>query len=240
MKIFIRLTVAITTLTAIFCQVGTVLAASLKFNPSSGQFNRGCTVDIKVELDTEDVDTDGTDALIIYNPNDFSNSKITSGSIYADYPGNSDDGKGKITISGLAPFNKPFRGRGTLATISFTIPESASGVTKLSFDFDPQNKTKTTDSNVVQNGTVADVLSSAEEANFTIASGSCGTKVATQSGTPVKIIQGNTFSPTPSPSAQLKTLSPGDTSPGLIGPTFIFTTIGIAFLVIGILGVAIL
>jgi len=61
-----------------------------------------------------------------------------------------------------------------MATVTFTVSSTATlGPAKISFDFDPNDKTKTTDSNVVEHGTVVDLLTSAPDGNYTIADGSC-------------------------------------------------------------------
>ena len=85
-------------------------AATLTLSPSTGDFNRGCSFSIDVDVDTGAVQTDGTDAIILYDPTRFTVTSITNGSIYEDYPGNNDDAAaGKITISGLASVSTPDR-----------------------------------------------------------------------------------------------------------------------------------
>ena len=64
-------------------------AATLTFNPASGSFNKGCEVEITINLDTQGVQTDGTDVIVLYSPSQLttSTSQITNGSIYPEYPG---------------------------------------------------------------------------------------------------------------------------------------------------------
>jgi hypothetical protein len=151
-------------------------AATLSLSPSTGTFNRGCSGNIQVIVDTEGVATDGTDAILTYEVSRFSSVTITNGTIYNDYPGNNvNSATGKITISGLASVSQAFTGKGTLATINFVVAENApAGSSTFKFDFDPNDKAKTTDSNIVERGTTADVLSSVIDGNFTVGTGACG------------------------------------------------------------------
>lgn len=160
-------------------------AASLSLSPSAGTFNKGCTFSVKINVDTGGIQTDGTDAVIKYDPSVLS-ATITSGTIYNDYPGNNvDSANGKITVSGLASVSQAFSGTGTLATLNFTVsPTTPASTTAVTFDFDPNNKAKTTDSNIVERGTTADVLNSVVNGSYTIGSGSCvGQGAGTSTGT---------------------------------------------------------
>ncbi len=224
--------------------------AVLSLDPASGTVNRGCTVSVNVRVDTGGAETDGTDAIITYDPAIFSltSSNITNGTIYSDYPGNSVDPSGKIAISGLASVSQAFTTAsgqsGVLATINFTVKSDAPlRATSVAFDFDTNNKTKTTDSNVVERGTVADVLNSVNNATFTVGSGACGTQTATSTGgttvttTGTKTaVGGTTVIPVKqaysSPAALLKT---GDST-----GTFILVVAGSVLTVLGIVGLAVL
>lgn len=167
--------------------------ATLSLDPSSGTFNRGCTFSVKVNLDTGATETDGTDAILKYDGSRFIGQNITNGSIYPDFPGNNvDNSTGQVTISGLASVSSPFKGTGTLATVNFAVAENApSGATQITFDFDPQNKAKTTDSNVVQRGTVVDVLSSVVNGNYVIGTGSCSGGSQQPAATPTPVPASN-------------------------------------------------
>ncbi len=151
---------------------------SLSLDPVSGTLNKGCSYPIKVVVDTNNAETDGTDAIIFYDASRFSitSTDITSGTgTYADFPGsNVDEQGGKITISGLASVTTPFTGRGTLATLNFKVKDNAgTGATIIKFDYDPNFKNKTTDSNIVQRNTIADILNSVVNGNYTIGTGTC-------------------------------------------------------------------
>lgn len=230
-------------LTLLLAIPSSVLAATLSLSPISGTFNKGCPVTLDINLDTTGVDTDGTDAILFYD-----NTRLTaisidtdlSQKIYSDYPGsNIDDATGKVTVSGLASVSTPFNGKGTLAKVNFTVKEAApTGITQVKFDFSPGGKT--TDSNVVQRGTVADVLSSVTNGNYTI-----GTGVCAGAGAPVVILpktggnQGAVFISTPSgqvTQVPLKTLPEG----GSEQLTFTIAILGSVLTVLGILGLALL
>src|SRR3989344_2219374 len=149
------------------------LAATLSLSPSTGTFNQGCNFNLEIKLDTGGQQTDGTDAIVLFDQGKLTATNVTTGSIYSDYPGTTpDNDAGKVTVSGLASVSSAFSGTGTLATINFTVKETAStGATMVKFDFDANDKTKTTDSNVVQRGTVLDILSSVSGGNYTIDTG---------------------------------------------------------------------
>jgi hypothetical protein len=158
------------------------LAATLSLVPSKGSFNRGCDFSLKVNIDTQGADTDGSDVILLYNPGKFSATSIDNGSLYADFPGNNiDNNSGKVSIYALAPTNKGFSGKGVLATVNFTVTATASaGPATVNFDFDPKNPTITTDSNVIQRSSLQDVLTSVTNGSYTIGSSACGTQ-ATES-----------------------------------------------------------
>lgn len=204
-------------------------AATLSLSPSSGTFNRGCVSLIAVVLDAAGTQTDGSDAILKYDPSRINATSITSGTIYPDYPGNNiDSSSGKITISGLASVQQAFSGKGTLATINFSVPENApTGATSVKFEFDPNDKAKTTDSNVVERGTIVDVLNSVVDGNYTIGTGACGTTVTTPKG-------GASVS---TPSAEVKkTLPPAGTETF----TYAVAILGSIFTILGFLGLVLL
>ena len=177
MKLKIRLVIFVTAWTIFLSYPSLIFAATLSLNPNTQIFKKGCEYPVQVNLDTQGANTDGTDAILLYDPNKFSvsNSSIINGSAYNDYPGNSiDQVNGKISITGIAPVSQAFNGQGLFATINFKIKDNAvSGSTQIQFDFDPANPTNTSDSNVVERGTIVDVLSSVVDGNYTISDESC-------------------------------------------------------------------
>jgi|SRR3989344_2800624 len=151
------------------------LAATLSLTPSSGTFNKGCNVTLDIMLDTTGSSTDGSDAYLIYDTSKFTANSITNGTTYSEYSGNNIDSQaGKIYISGIASETQPFSGQGKLASVLMTVKTTATtGLTQVKFDFDPNNKTKTSDSNVVEHNasTVVDVLDSVTDGSYTIGTG---------------------------------------------------------------------
>lgn len=235
----------------IFVLPASALAATLTLSPATGTFNRGCEFAVSIDLDTAGAQTDGTDAILRYDPTRFStnNSKISPNtSMYPDFPGNSvDEATGKITISGLASVATPFTGKGSLSTIRFSVlpnaPQTASAMT---FDFDPNDKAKTTDSNVVERGTVADVLSTVFNGTYTVGTGTvCTQGSGTGTGTGTGLGQGQvgqiatpsaTIQPTFQPIPPPKTLPPA----GSEQLTYSIAIVGSILAVLGILGLALL
>src|SRR3989338_6017929 len=229
-------------------------SATLTLDPASGVLNKGCEVTIKVNLDTQGVQTDGTDVILLFTPSQLSTttSQITNGTVYPEYPGNSVDSTGgKISISGISSVSSPFTGTGTFATIKLNVAGTLKENDKISlnFDFDPNNKTKTTDTNVVERGTIADVLSAVTNGSYTVGAGSCASGITaspspgsgTTSGTggQGQVLPGT--SPTSSQSAQYQVYKPnlndvtdnGKTA-GLLDNTIIIGAVGIILVVLGV------
>ena len=214
-------------------------SAVLSLDPASGTFNQNCNFSLNVNLDTGGTQTDGADAILFYDTSKFTATSIAKGTIYPDHPGNNiDAASGKITISDLASVSTPFSGKGILATINFTVvKEAPAGATQITFDFDPNDKAKTTDSNVVERDTIADILNSVVNGNYIIGTGACGQ--TTVFSRPVGgAIDGSTpsatFRPTPIPTRN--TLPEGGTPE----QTFAIAIIGGILTVLGILGLALL
>lgn len=212
--------------------------ASLSLDPASGTLNKGCTYPIKVNLDTGGSQTDGTDAILLYDTSRLSTNTsaiIPNTSVYPDFPGNNvDEATGKVSILSLAAVNAPFSGKGTLATINFTVKDNATtGSTQITFDFDPNNKAKTTDSNVVERTTVVDVLNSATSGNYIIGTGNCG------STTPVTELPGTGG---PEEATPTTTFIPRKPLPeaGTSQLTSAVAIVGGILTVLGILGLALL
>lgn len=219
-------------------------AASLSLSPSSGTFNRSCSFSLDVNLDTQGVQSDGTDAVILYDNSRITATSVTPGTIYAEYPGtNVDDASGKISISGLAAVSQAFTGQGKLATINFAVKDNApTGATQVKFDFDPGNMTKTTDSNVVQRGTAQDTLSSVVNGNYTIGTGTCTTAPGGTTPGGTIVTPGGKGAPifisTPSAEQkQFKTLPPAGGNAQWTAALAIF---GATLTVLGVLGLALL
>ncbi len=211
-------------------------AATLSLSPSSATYNKGCYGSIKVNVDTQGAQTEGTDAILHYDSNIFTQVTITNGTIYSDYPGsNVDTQNNKITLAGLASVTQPYAGAGTLATINFFIPNTATGASAMTFDFDPNDKAKTTDSNVIERGTIADVLSSVTNGSYTIGTGSCASSGGVGGGIGGPGLPGTGVGGTGgTPSA---TLAPGYLpGAGTQELTFMIAIVGSTLTVLGFIG----
>ncbi len=216
-------------------------AATLALSPSTGSANRGCIMPVQIILDTKGANTDGTDAILIYDPTRFSvtTSSIVSGTIYPDFPGNTVDSPrpGTVTVSGLASVSSPFNGQGILATVNFKVLDNApAGATSIKFDFDPADKTKTTDSNVVERGTIADVLNSVTDGNYTVGTGTCTSVGTIPKGGPTD----SSSSATPTATIAPKPLPSALPQGGIEGPTFVLVISGVLLTILGVAGLALL
>ncbi len=222
------------------------LAATLSFSPAAGSFNRGCNMAINIMLDTQGAQTDGTDVIITYEPTKVSlaTNQITNGSIYPEFPGNSvDSASGKISISGISSVSTPYSGSGIFATLNFKVLDNApAGITTLKFDFNPNDKTKTTDSNVVERGTIADVLSSVTDGSFTLGTGAgCAAGGSGATGQQTTLAGNGGFG---SGSATFPTQAPLPKKQlpeaGIFDNTILITTVGVGLTILGIIGLAFL
>lgn len=236
-------------------------AATLNFDPASGVINKGCEISIKINLDTQGVQTDGTDVIVLYTPAQLttSTSQITNGTIYPSYPGNSVDSTGgKISISGISDVATTYTGSGTFATIKLNVASSLAENSKvnLNFDFDPNNKTKTTDTNVVERGTIADVLSAVTNGSYTVGSGSCSAGITASpapgagagagiTGGQGQVLPGTNPSSTQSAQYQvykpnLNDLTGNGRASGFLDNTVALTLIGVVLVVLGVAGLSLL
>lgn len=214
--------------------------ATLSLSPSSGTFNKSCPFSLQILLNSGGGQVDGVDAILIYDTSRFSATSINNGTLFSDYPGtNIDESISKVTISGTAAVGKPYSGQGILATVNFVVKDTAPvGATQIKFDFDPNDKTNTRDSNVVAPG-VIEILNSVVNGNYTIGSGTCASPSPSPRGVGAP---GPGINATPS--AQPKTLDQivdktgnGGGTPEL---TFTIVIIGSALTILGILGLALL
>lgn len=225
------------------------LAASLTLSPATGTFNKSCNFNVEIKIDSGGQQVDGTDAIILYDQSKLTAS-ITAGTIFPEYPGtNAENEVGRLTVSGLASISSVFSGQGTLATINFTVKDTAgTGATLVKFDYDPTGKSasaqcmssgaNTCDSNIVPRGSIVDILSSVGNGSYTIGTGACAVAASPAQGavgiggtapqTPVKEI--------PVKEVPIKTLPPA----GSEQFTFMVAILGSALTILGILGLALL
>ncbi len=217
--------------------------ATLTLTPSTGTLNKNCNFSLDVMLNTGGAPTDGTDAIIIYDNSKLSALTIDKGTIYNEYPGNNVDGvAGRVTISGLASVDKPFNGTGKLATVNFSVKDSAQvGATLVRFDFNANDKSLTTDSNVVERGSVSDILSSVVNGNFTVGTGTCAAGIGTGTGSGVGSGTGTgTGGVDASGSGQTKVPYKELPQGGTKEFTFMLGIVGATLTVLGIIGLSLL
>lgn len=237
-----------------------LFAATLSFDPPLGVIYKGCEISIKINLDTQGVQTDGADVIVLFTPAQLSTTttQITNGTIYPEYMGISVDGQGgKIGISGISSVSSPFSGNGTFATIKFNVASTLKENDKinLNFDFDPNNKTETADANVAERGTTADVLSGVTNGTYTVGTGSCAAGVTAipslgtgTAGTGTTGGQGQVLpgtNPSSTQSAQYQVYKPNlndvtGGKAGLLDNTIILTAVGMVLVIAGIAGLAFL
>lgn len=161
--------------TAIPSQIPSAKTPRISLSPSFGTFNKGCSFSLNVEVDTAGRSTDGTDVVLNFDSSRFSVTSIESGTIYKDYPPTSVNNQtGKAIFSGLSELGKYFNGQGVVAKVNFSVRSNTQeGNSQIRFDFDPNNKSKTIDSNIVEQGTVIDVLDNVIDGDYIIGNGSC-------------------------------------------------------------------
>lgn len=147
----------------------------LSLSPSTDTFNKNCNISLNIELNTAGNKTDGTDTILFFDASKFTVTSVTVGTLYENYPNPFYDNQtGKIIVSAFPSFGNFYSGKGTFARINFTVKsEAQTGNTQIKFDFDPNYKSKTTDSNMIKTGTSEEILDSVIDGNYTIGSGSC-------------------------------------------------------------------
>lgn len=201
LKKFLSLSV----LSGLLLQPAAASAASYSITP---QLSPVCTYSANINIDTEDRLSDGADVGLFYDASKINVISIDNGNFFPDYVGQTiDNTLGKISLSGLSSITKPVSGQGLFAKVNFQIKDSANeGETEFKFDFDPSNPGKTTDSNIVESGTIVELLTQALGFKFLI-----GPKPASPSATPAP-----TPTPTPAPTPT-PTPTPVPAFNGLIG-----------------------
>jgi len=243
-----KITAILIALMTVVASPASAFAATLSLSPDNGTFNPGCTFSVDVKLDTQNVATDGTDVILLFDQTRLSVTSVDKGTIYPDYPSPGDAQDGKVSISGIASVDTPFTGTGTFATVHFQVSNTApAGATSVTFDFDPNNPGKTTDSNVVQRGTTADVLNSVDNGNYTIGTGTCGNYPITNepggtgtTGTPSGTLGGPGIGGPVSTDSGSQLCNGQLCKSGNSQNTIILTVVGTVLTVLGIAGLAIL
>lgn len=202
-------------------------AASFTLSPATGTYNSGCNFSVKINLDSAGAKVDSAEAVLL-----FDNGKITpasaavsQGTLFPTYVPVTTTSAGKVVISGISNPGNPFTGSGLFATVNFTVrPGTAAGPFTIKFDFDPNDRAKTTDSNIVESTTIAELLSSVGDGSYNVGTGpGCNGAAATQ---PV----GGSGSAT----LTTQTLSPNGVNPGFSIPTLLIGGAAFFLILIGI------
>lgn len=140
--------------------------AVLSLSPDSGQITAGETVFVKINLDTGGQATDGTRAVLRFDPSLLQVEDVNYEiAVYANYPVKKIDNEtGRVVVSGIInPNEDPFQGQGVLATLK--VKGLKAGWAALSFDFTPG---ETTDSNVALTKSGEDLLVKTAGAVYTV------------------------------------------------------------------------
>lgn len=213
-------------------------ASSLSLSPSSGTFNQSCNFNLDVSVDPAGAQVAGVDVIVLYDNSRMTATNIATTTMFPEYPGsNIDDQNGKVIVSGIASSTQPVSAAGKMATVTFQVKANApAGATQIKFDFDPNNMTKTTDSNVIDQSTGTDTLSSVVNGNYTFGTGTCGTKTVTGGTGGVSGGVGGTISTPSATYVPQKTLPSGGTKEY----TFTVAIVGGVLTILGILGLALL
>ena len=139
---------------------------TLSLSPDRGTYNIGDKFLVKIELDTAGQTVSEVDVNTIhYDPSvlEVQGGSVEAGSIFSDYPTNTvDPAGGKINIIAKAPTG--YSGSGVFATINFKAIKASSS-TNLSYDFSSGSNS---DCNVLKLDDGTDILSSVQDAKFTI------------------------------------------------------------------------
>lgn len=138
-------------------------SGTMTLSPSSGSYRVNQTITIAVQANSNGLLLDSADAVIKYNPGILKVTSLTTGTLFSSILVHANDPvKGEINISGVSNSGSPQAISGTLATIQFQV--IGSGVTSVIFDF---NQNSDAHSEMVQDGTGAQVLGTVNSGTFT-------------------------------------------------------------------------
>lgn len=156
--------------------------ATLTLSPSSGTFNKGCSFNLDILLNTGSASSGGTDVVLLYDTTRFTAVSVTEGAIFDDYgTPKIESSTGKVTINALS--DNGYRGSGRLATVKFSVVADApEGTSQIKFDYNSSDKTLTTDTNVFEQGGTTDVLNQVTDGSFVIGSQACDSTTVTPKG----------------------------------------------------------
>lgn len=150
--------------------------ASFAISPASPAVDVGQEITLSVRLNTNGVETAGSDLVLNYDPRFISISDIAAGLLYDQYVGKTiDNTNGTVTLSGISSSpTSLFSGTGTFATIR--VKGVAAGVSPLTIVFTPGNSN---DSNIVSFASQQDILARVTSGAVTVQGGIGGQPTAT-------------------------------------------------------------
>lgn len=155
-------------------------AATLEFSPATGSYSTNSPFNVEIKVDTQNQDTQSTDAVIEFDTSFLSVDNVTYGSFYPTVLHTVQDGK--LYISGVVDDAATVKnGIGTLATVSFRGLKA--GTATLSFLCETG---RTDDSNVSKNDTDATdllVCTSLVDASYTLSGATVNPDGAAVDGT---------------------------------------------------------
>ena len=140
-------------------------AATLEFSPATGSYSTNSPFNVEIKVDTQNQDTQSTDAVIEFDTSFLSVDNVTYGSFYPTVLHTVQDGK--LYISGVVnDASSVENGTGTLATVSFKGLKAGTATLKFLCETG-----RTDDSNVSKNDTDATdllVCTSLVDASYTL------------------------------------------------------------------------
>ncbi|MFZ5365522.1 MAG: Ig-like domain-containing protein [Patescibacteria group bacterium] len=152
-------------------------AAEFHLSPASDTLRQGCEYSANIMINTEGVETNAADAVIVFNPNDVEildqvtnmpGVQVKPGTVYQMYPGNVvDEAQQRILLTGFNVIGG-YTGTGVFGSIVF---RSKPGVTNTNFNF-YFVPGLTTDSNIADMLS-NDVLTRVANASYTFVPGPC-------------------------------------------------------------------
>ncbi len=112
--------------------------ASLLLSADTPETTVGKTVTLTITLDTDDAKTDGTTAIVLYDPKLLQFQSVENGTLYSSYIKPVIDTKsGRVTITAITDLKSYYNGKGVFAKLLFTT--KGKGQAQIGFDFTKGN-----------------------------------------------------------------------------------------------------
>ncbi|MFH0937109.1 MAG: hypothetical protein V1808_02365 [Candidatus Daviesbacteria bacterium] len=152
--------------------------AVLSLSPANGAYKKGENLAVQINIDPKGRNIDAIDALLQFDPAKLAVisiiGKVGSYNQFTFPSSTFNNSNGRIYLSLIdMGYTGMFNSNVTFAVINFKISSSASGNIEVKFDFDPNNPSNTTDSNIVERNNVTDALGSVTNGFYTIKPDGC-------------------------------------------------------------------